>query len=191
MFFYLSKLLAFLISPIVWVFLMFIYSFFTKIEKRAKRLRIAVVIVLYIFSNPFLVDEGFRAWEPVTPDWDLLHVKYDAAIVLGGIGDVDLRLQKINFGASADRLLQTLQLYHRGRVKKIIFTGGSGSIEFPEKKEGLFVHKYLRQIQVPDSAIIIEAESRNTYENAVFTKEILDSLKFDGNLLLVTLDGNF
>jgi len=186
MFFYLSKLLAFLIAPVVWVFLLLIYSFITKIESRAKKLRIAAVLILYLFSNPFLVDEGFRAWEPVTPDWDLMDTKYDAAIVLGGIGDVDLRLQKINFGHSADRLLQTLQLYHQGRIKKIIFTGGSGSIEFPEKKEGIFVHKYLRNIQIPDSALIVEAQSKNTYENAVFTKIILDSLNVNGNYLLVT-----
>jgi uncharacterized SAM-binding protein YcdF (DUF218 family) len=186
MFFYLSKILAFLISPIVWIFALLVYSFFTKVEGRAKKLRIIAVVMLYLFSNPFLVDEGFRAWEPVTPDWDIMTTKFDAAIVLGGIGDVDLRLKKINFGASADRLLQTLKLYHQGKVKKIIYTGGSGSVEFPEKKEGLFVQKYLHQIQFPDTALIVESESRNTYENAVFTKKILDSLKIKGKFLLVT-----
>ena len=160
--------------------------FFTKFERRAKRLRIAAITLLYICANPFLVDEAFRAWEPVTPDWDLMDTKYDAAIVLGGIGDVDLRLQKINFGMSADRLMQTLRLYHLGRIKKIIYTGGSGSIEFPEKKEGKFVHKYLREIEIPDSAMIIESESKNTFENAAFTKKILDSLQFKGKCLLVT-----
>ena len=186
MFFYLSKILAFLISPIVWVVTLLVFSFFTKAEGRAKKLRIIAVVMLYIFSNPFLVDEGFRAWEPVTPDWDLLPVKFDAAIVLGGIGDVDLRLKKINFGPSADRLMQTLKLYHQGKVKKIIYTGGSGSVEFPEKKEGLYVQKYLEQIHFPDSALIVESESRNTFENATFTKKILDSLKLKGKFLLVT-----
>jgi uncharacterized SAM-binding protein YcdF (DUF218 family) len=186
MFFYLSKILAFIISPIVWVFALLVWSFFTKIERRARRLRIAAIVVLYIFSNPFLVDEGFRAWEPVTEDHDLVTARYDAAIVLGGIGDVDLRLQKINFGASADRLLQTLKLYHEGKVGKIIYTGGSGSVEFPEKKEGLYVRKYLKQIHFPDSALIVESESRNTYENAVFTKRLLDSLHIKGKFLLVT-----
>src|SRR5436190_134049 len=106
MFFYLSKLLAFLISPTVWVFALFIYSFLTKIETRAKKLRIAALTLLYICCNSFLVDECFRFWEPVTPDHDLLTTKYDGAIVLGGIGSVDLRLEKINFGPSSDRLFQ-------------------------------------------------------------------------------------
>jgi uncharacterized SAM-binding protein YcdF (DUF218 family) len=186
MFFLISKILAFLIAPLVWITVLLLWSFITKQERRAKRLRIVSLIILYLCSNSFLVDEAFRLWEPVTPDWDLQDTHYQAAIVLGGIGDVDLRLQKINFGASADRLLQTLRLYHLGRVDKIIFTGGSGSVEFPEKKEGKFVHKYLREIQVPDSALIIESESRNTYENAVFSKTIIDSLQLHGNILLVT-----
>lgn len=187
MFFYLSKLLAFLFSPLVWVFIILIYSFKTKIEGRAKKLRIVAVIVLYLFSNSFLVDECFRAWEPVTPDYDLMTTKYDGAIVLGGIGSIDLRLKKINFGPSGDRLFQVLPLYYQGRIGKIVFTGGSGSIEFPEKKEGIYVKKYLKSIHFPDSALIVEGESKNTYENAIFTKKILDSLKIsDGNFLLVT-----
>lgn len=186
MFFYLSKLIAFLISPLVWVFILLLYSFFTKIEKRARRLRITAVAVLFLCSNPFLVDECFRMWEPVTPDLDLMTTTYDGAIVLGGIGDVDMRLQKLNFGWSGDRLFQTLQLYHKGRIRRIIFTGGSGSIEFPEKREGLYVQKYLRAIHVPDSAMVIESASRNTFENAVFTKKLLDSLQLGKNFLLVT-----
>jgi uncharacterized SAM-binding protein YcdF (DUF218 family) len=186
MFFYLSKILAFLFSPLVWVFALFLYSFKTKVEGRPKKLRIAALIVLYVCSNSFLVDECFRAWEPVTPDYDLMDTKYEGAIVLGGIGDIDLRLQKINFSISGDRLFQTLPLYYKGRIKKIIFTGGSGSIEFPEKREAVFVKKYLRSINFPDSALVIESNSKNTYENAVFTKKILDSLHINGNFLLVT-----
>lgn len=186
MFFFLSKILAFLISPIFWVFALLVYAFFTKKDKLAKRLRIAAVVTLYICSNPFLVDEAFRAWEPVTPDWDVIDTSFDAAIVLGGIGEVDLRLQKLNFGHSADRLFQTIKLYYQGKLKRVVFTGGSGSIEFPDKKEGLYVQKYLKQIHFPDSALIIEPESKNTFENAVFTKKILDSLHVNGKLLLVT-----
>lgn len=186
MFFILSKLLGFLFSPLVWVVALLLYSFKTKVDGRAKKLRITAVVILYICSNSFIVDECFRAYEPVTPDYDLMKTKYTAAIVLGGIGDIDVRLGKINFGPSGDRLFQTLPLYYKGRIKKLIFTGGSGSIEFPEKKEGLYVRNYLRSIQFPDSDLVVEWHSRNTYENAVFTKKIMDSLKISGPMLLVT-----
>ena len=186
MFFYLSKILAFLFSPLLWVFILLLYSFKTKIEGRAKKARIIAITILYLCSNSFIVDECFRQWEPVTPDYDLMDTKYEGAIVLGGIGNIDLRLQKINFGWSGDRLFQVLPYYYNGRIKKIIFTGGSGSIEFSESKEGIFVKKYLQSIHIPDSAMVIESNSKNTYENAVFTKKLLDSLKINGNFLLVT-----
>ncbi|MCC6370329.1 MAG: YdcF family protein [Bacteroidia bacterium] len=186
MFFFLSKLIGFVFSPIVWIVALLLYSFKTKIETRARKLRITALSALYLCCNSFFVDECFRLWEPVTPDYDLMTTKYQGAIVLGGIGDIDLRLEKINFGYSGDRLFQTLPLYHKGRIQKIIFTGGSGSIEFPEKKEGIYVKKYLRDIGIADSAMVIEKQSRNTYENAVFTKKILDSLHLEGPFLLVT-----
>jgi uncharacterized SAM-binding protein YcdF (DUF218 family) len=186
MFFYLSKILAFFFSPLLWVFALLLYSFKTKVEGRAKKLRIAAVIILYLCSNSFIVDECFRQWEPVTPDYDLMDTKYKGAIILGGIGSVDLRQQKINFGWGADRLFQVLPYYYNGRIKKIIFTGGSGSIEFKDSKEGIFVRKYLRKIHIPDSVMITESNSKNTYENAVFTKKLLDSLNIKGNFLLVT-----
>jgi uncharacterized SAM-binding protein YcdF (DUF218 family) len=186
MFFILSKILAFILTPLVWVFGLLIYSLFTKIESRAKKLRITVIIILFISTNPFIVDELFRAYEPVTPDYDLMKTHYDGAIILGGIGSIDLRLSKINFTNGGDRLFQALRLYKLGRVDKFIFTGGSGSIEFPEHKEGTYVHKYLSEIQVPDSAIIIENNSKNTYENAIFTKRIIDSLGLHSKFLLIT-----
>ncbi len=154
--------------------------------KRSRRLLIASAVVLYLCSNAFLVDECFRWYEPVTTDHDLQSTKFEGAIILGGLGDIDLRIGKITFGMSADRLFQTLPLYHQQRIKKIIFTGGSGSVEFPEKREGIYIKKYLRSINIPDSALIIESESRNTYENAKFTKAIFDSLHLTGKYLLVT-----
>ncbi len=186
MFFYLSKLLAFLISPLVWVIALLVISMRAKNELRAKKLRIAAVIVLYLCSNSFIVDELFRAYETTTPDYDLHKTHYDGAIVLGGIGNVDKRLNKINFNYSGDRLFQTLRLLKQNRIDKLIFTGGSGSIEFPDHKEGVYIHKYLNEIGINDSLLIIEKESKNTYENAVFTKKLIDSLRLGDKFLLVT-----
>lgn len=186
MFFILSKVLGFIISPLVWVFVLLLYSFKTKIEGRAKKLRIGAVVILYLCSNSFIVDECFRAYEITTPDYDFEKTKYDGAIILGGIGSIDTRLQKINFSYSGDRLFQMLPYLYNQRIKKLIFTGGSGSIEFAEHKEALYIKKYLNSIHIPDSLLIMESNSRNTYENAIYTKKILDSLHLNGNFLLVT-----
>jgi uncharacterized SAM-binding protein YcdF (DUF218 family) len=185
MFFFFSKVLTFLFSPLVWFFVLIIWSFKTKIEGRKRKLQITALIFLYLCSNSFVVDEFARAWEFHTADFYLMGTKYDVAVVLGGIGRIDMRQKRFDFQYSADRLFQTLELYHKGRVKKILFTGGSGSIRYPEHKEAIYVKKYLSSIKIPDSSVIIESNSKNTYENAVFSKKIIDSLKLK-SVLLVT-----
>ncbi len=185
MFFYLSKILAFILNPLVWVFVLLFYSWKSKIERRKKRAFITGLTMLYLFSNAFLTDECMRLWEYTSEDMKKTeHFEY--ALVLGGMISYDERLDKPRFHDGADRLFQTLELFKLGQVKKIILTGGSGSIEHPDHKEAAILKKYLINIGVPDSCILIENESKNTRENALFTKKIIDSLKIRTPMLFVT-----
>jgi uncharacterized SAM-binding protein YcdF (DUF218 family) len=185
MFFYLSKLLVFIISPLTWIFTLLFFALFLKNPKHKKKLLIASIIVFYFFSNSFVLDECMRLWEFTSKDLSN-NEHYDAAIVLGGMSSYDPRLDKPQFSNSADRLWQTLPLLKNGQVKKIILTGGSGSILHPDEKESGILKKYLLKIGIPDSLIIIENESKNTRENALFTKKLLDSLNLKSNFLFVT-----
>ncbi len=185
MFFIFSKILAFLISPLTWVFTLCIIAIFAKDKIRKKKLCIAAVIILYIFSNPFLVDEAMRHWEVTTPDLKPTQ-KYKYAIVLGGMSGYDARQDKPQFLRSADRLFQVLPLVGNKQIKKIIITGGSGSIKHPEEKEAAILKRYLLKCGYADSAIIVENESRNTRENALFTKHLMDSLHIKDSTLFIT-----
>jgi uncharacterized SAM-binding protein YcdF (DUF218 family) len=185
MFFISSKVLVFLISPLTWVFALICFAFFSKDTKRKKRLLIVAVGILFIFSNSFLVDEAMRAWEVTTPDLKPAQ-KYNYAIVLGGMSWYDARQDRPQFLRSADRLFQALPLLGNKQVKKIIITGGSGSINHPEEKEAAILKKYLRKCGFADSSIIIENESRNTRENALFTKHLMDSLHIQDSALFIT-----
>jgi uncharacterized SAM-binding protein YcdF (DUF218 family) len=186
MFFFFSKVLTFLFSPMVWFFGLVFWSFKTKDERKRKRLFIGALLLLYICSNSFVVDELFRAWEFRTADYYLMDTKYDVAIVLGGIARIDERQGKADFMYSSDRLFQALPFLKNGRIKKLMFSGGSGSIRYPDHKEGIYIKKYLNSLHIPDSSLIIESESKNTHENAKFSKKMLDSLGFKGSVLLVT-----
>jgi uncharacterized SAM-binding protein YcdF (DUF218 family) len=186
MFFFLSKILAFLITPYTWFFVALLILLKKVWYTPFKKYVLVLTVLVYVFSNSFLVDELVRAWEYEDDDIYLKDTRYDLAVVLGGMGRVDERQQRFDFTCSGDRLFQTLPLYYNGRVGKICITGGSGSISHPNHREAFYVKKYLKSIQVPDSNIIIENNSKNTYENAVFTKHILDSMQFKGSVLLVT-----
>lgn len=186
MFFFLSKILAFIIAPYTWLFFGLLFLLKKIWNTPLKKWVLGLTIFMYVISNSFLMDEIMRAWEYCDDDIYIKDTKYDVAIVLGGMGRIDERQQRFDFGFSGDRLFQTLELYHKKRVEKLLITGGSGSISHPEHREAVYIKKYLKTIGVPDSAIIIENNSKNTYENAIFTKHILDSMQFKGSILLVT-----
>lgn len=168
--------------PLFWIFALFIYSFFSK---HRSKIQFFALLLLYFCSNAFIVDEIGRWWEkyPIPQ----LNQTYEIGIVLGGIGKIDPTEKRIEFTNSADRLLKALELYKSGKIKKILITGGSGSVLHPEDKESIYIYQYLKNVQVPDSDIIIENESKNTYENAVFSKRLLDSLHVPTkNIVLIT-----
>jgi uncharacterized SAM-binding protein YcdF (DUF218 family) len=184
-FFISSKILAFLISPLTCVFALCIIAFFVKDKIRKKKLVIGAVIILYVLSNPFLVDEAMRKWEVTTPDLKPSQ-KYKYAILLGGMTWYDARQDKPQFLRSADRLFQILPLVGNHQVEKIIITSGSGSISHPEEKEAAILKKYLVKCGYVDSTILIENQSRNTRENALFTKHLMDSLQIKDSALFIT-----
>ena len=125
------------------------------------------------------------SWEVPAKPYSELKV-YEAGIVLGGMSVNDPQLGRMQFFRGVDRLIQTVDLYKRGIIKRIIFTGGSGRILHPEMKEGMLIKPYLLEMGVPDSVLIIENESNNTHENALFTKKILEDQKITGPFLLIT-----
>jgi uncharacterized SAM-binding protein YcdF (DUF218 family) len=139
-----------------------------------KKLLLYALIVFFFFSNSFIVDEIMRPWEIRTRFNEIKKRKYDYGIVLGGImNGYVYATEQIIFNRSVDRLMQAIVLYRQGVIEKIVFTGGSGSVIEKDMKEGIFVKNYLLSIGIPDSCLIMEWESRNTYENAVYTKELI------------------
>jgi uncharacterized SAM-binding protein YcdF (DUF218 family) len=66
-------------------------------------------------------------------------------------------------------------------------SGGSGSFLEKNPPEAIYTHDYLRAIRIPDSAIIIEKESRNTKENFAYAAKILAKLnKPEASVLVIT-----
>lgn len=185
MFFLISKLLAFILTPLIWIVFFLGRAFFVNDElKRKKWLRTGLVLLI-VFTNTFLFDEFARLWEvPATPLSEL--PKYEVGVVLGGMSSYDPELDRAQFFRGVDRLIQTVELYKRGYIKKILFTGGSGSILHPEMKEGNYVNRYLLYMGISPKDLIVESESQNTHENAEFTKKILDSINPGRRVLLIT-----
>lgn len=91
----------------------------------------------------------------------------DAAIVLGAAvwssGVSPVFRERINHG---------IELYQKGRVRKLIFTGGQGNPGEPTESSA--ARDYALQSGVPLQDILIEQKSHTTYENIVYAKQVAD-----------------
>jgi uncharacterized SAM-binding protein YcdF (DUF218 family) len=184
MFFYFSKILEFFIYPFSWIVLLVVLGIFVKKAGLKKKLFIAAAVVLFLFSDSFLLNQFTKRWD-IAPVTLTSTGKYNCAIVLGGFSS-ELASGADFFNGSADRFIQALKLFQNGKVKRILVSGGNGSL-FPDSfREGDWVKTQLLEFKVPDSCIIIEDKSRNTIENAAFSKIKLDSAHIKGPYVLIT-----
>ncbi len=184
MFFILSKILFFLLVPFWWIVILYIWRCVTKSAKAKKQLGMILILIAIVFTNPFLHRFLVMQWQPA-PVTLTAGKSYEASILLGGLSGYD-KNERGYFGNNADRFIQTANLYHQGFIKKIIVSGGSGKLSQDEPAESLFLRTQLIANGIPDSAIIIESRSKNTYENAVFSKKITDSMHLSAPFILVT-----
>ena len=184
MFFILSKVLYFLIVPFVWVMILLLLSWILKNPRIKKRLRIAALVISIVFTNPFLHRALVMAWQPKPVNLPA-GKSYSAGILLGGLSGYD-KNNNGYFGNNADRFIATANLYHRGIIQKIIVSGGTGSLGQDEPAEAFFLKAQLIENGIRDADILIESRSRNTYENGIYSKKILDSLHLAPPFILVT-----
>lgn len=184
MFFILSKLLYFLLIPFNWILILLICIYFTKSPKYKRSLTILTILIGLLFSNPWLYKTATKAWQSEFKEIEA-DKQYETGILLTGMIQFDTKDQGF-FGSSSDRFIQTATLYHTGKIKQIIVTGGSGSLLYSSPAEANFLKDKFIKNGIPESAIIAEPLSRNTYENAIFTKKILDSLQLKEPCLLIT-----
>src|SRR6478672_2724855 len=183
--FLLAKLFLLLIKPLTWAIVLFFIAILSKNPKRKKRLLITAFFVLLFFSNPFFFRILGRAYEakPV-----VLHSneRYQAGIVLGGFVSYNVKTNEAYFNPTSNRFIETALLYKRGNIGKIIIAAGNGYVVKHDFQEASFIKDRLVELGIPQQDIFTDGLSRNTYENAVNSKKICDSLHLNGPFLLIS-----
>jgi uncharacterized SAM-binding protein YcdF (DUF218 family) len=167
MFFVLSKILGLLTDPLVIVILILVFS---VIFKKARKIFLTTGFVLLLFfSNPFLINQLIKKWEAPYIPMQTLQKKYTYGIVLTGMINYETSTSRVNFLRSSDRIWQTVQLYKKGFIKKILISGGSVGLIYEDTIESSYLKHFLIDIGIPGNDIITEEQSRNTYENALYS----------------------
>ena len=184
MFFFLSKVLSFLVDPFFWIIVIFLISLFHYKKYLIRSFLIIGISIILIFSNSLIFNY-------VNDLWSVKNVNekehYQIGILLGGMISLTSSEENIQFSNHNDRLLNTLDLFHSKKIDKILITGSAGSLS-SELKESQILKKYLIKVGVPDSCILIEEKSKNTYENAIYCAKILNNFSNNYNYLLITSD---
>lgn len=183
--FILSKAIYFLINPITWITIAFLIALFKK-SQRLKFLRIG--LILFFFFSFIPIFQVFASlWEVPLTDMDKMEKKYDVGIVLGGFSKGNVQpFDRLHFTSASTRLTTAIELYQRGIIKKIFVSGGSFVKPEGQLAEAERVQVFLRKMNIPDEDIIIEGESLNTRENALFTKKTIEETIPNAKSLLIT-----
>lgn len=181
MFFVLSKVLNFVLNPLNWILILLIISVFHR-YRRLFYLRLSLLTFI-IFSNPILSNIAFRGLE-VNPT--TFNQKADVAVILTGMLDLEDNIPgQVDFYSAADRFTEAVKLYHLGKVNKIMISGGSGSIYDNSIKEAILLGELAAIYKVDPGDLVLETNSRNTFENAKFSAPILNKIA-KGEILLIT-----
>lgn len=188
MFFFLSKVLFFLIQPINWILALLFLSWFAKRPKRKKQYLVAGIVCILFFTNSMLFNVVAHWWEVETLTADQITTPFEVAILLGGHSDLEVlpNHDRYNLGTSGNRISQTLELYLQGKVKKILLTGGSSDLRQQRPSESIEATTFLQRMGVKSEDILVEPKARNTRENAVFTANLLSQDSLSVSYLLVT-----
>jgi uncharacterized SAM-binding protein YcdF (DUF218 family) len=169
MFFILSKIFDFFLQPLCWIFILLGVAYFSKYTKRFILISLGILLIC---SNGWFVNQCYVAYE--SPQVKL-NQNYQWCIILGG--GMMRAGEGYRTGETADRFIQPLLLYKKGIVKKLLITGGNVNIKglkIDETQESKKVKEVLIAMGIKEKDIYLEEQARNTHENAVYTKQLLN-----------------
>lgn len=100
--------------------------------------------------------------------------RIDGIIVLGGAISPGLSRARgqPQVGGDAERLFAAIELANRYPKARVLFTGGSASLTNQALKEAPVAAQILHGLGLAPERLTLEARSRNTYENAIYSYEI-------------------
>lgn len=186
MFIFLSKLLPLLLYPVGLVFILIIVAILAR-KKPAVQITslILVLLILFVFGNRWVSLSLARSleWRYLPPNET---PQADVIVVLaGGTQSAQFPRPITEINGAGDRIIYAAQLYHEGASEKIVLSGGRIDWLARGAEPTDDMAEILTMLDVPPEVLLYEPDSRNTYENAVNTYNILEPMGIK-KIILVT-----
>ncbi len=175
MFVFLSKLLPLLVYPLGFACVLLILALIVYKRHKLQTTLIALALaVLWLGGNPFISSLTLRSleWRYLPPNpmpWA------EAIVVLGGGTDpAEYPRPTTEINGSGDRVLYGALLYKEGKAPLVLLSGGSitflGTHPSTPAEQMAEIMKWM---DVPESAMVLQTKSQNTYEDALYCAQIL------------------
>jgi uncharacterized SAM-binding protein YcdF (DUF218 family) len=173
----LSKILGFFALPsnlLIVLALAGILLMRTRFRRFGQGLVIGAILLLVVVGIAPVGNALMLPLEERFPKWDAKRGPPHGIVVLGGAvsPDVSAARNEIALNEAAERMTATAKLAREHPNARIVFTGGSGRL-FGGATEADFVTDLFESFGIPRDRITLENRARNTVENAVFTKELV------------------
>jgi uncharacterized SAM-binding protein YcdF (DUF218 family) len=177
LFFVLSKTIGIMLLPtnfLIGIGVLGALLLATRFASAGRKLLITSVMLFAICGFSPL---GYLLLYPLEqrfPPWDAAQGAPAGIVVLGGSIDADVSAAHgvAVIAGAADRILASAALARRYPNARIIFTGGSAKLLSSDAREADYAASLFESLGISSERLIMERRSRNTQENAEFSKMI-------------------
>ncbi|MEX5217846.1 MAG: YdcF family protein [Nitrospiraceae bacterium] len=185
------KILKYLLYPVSWIVAPIVLATGIALlpysPRRFQFLRLLLLlstVLTFLLATPIPGRTLLAVLEGWYPPFQPSTTTFDAIVVLaGGIyPQGSLRPQPELSEQSRLRTVCGAELFNQGLAPKVILAGGDASLFGHGPSEAGEMKRFATRLGVTDMAIITEEQSRNTYENAVNVRRLVNH----ESILLVT-----
>ena len=191
MFFYLSKIFWLFAQPINLIGLLLGVALLALLLRRRRTAIAATAAGFAVLALSAWTSLGALMLHPLEDRFarpDPAPGEVAGIVVLGGgfEGSVNLARGGYELNASGDRFVEAAVLARRYPAARVVVTGGASSLTLEGEADGDTAPRLLVALGVEPERLVLENRSRNTYENALFTKELVNPRPGEAWLLVTS-----
>lgn len=173
----LTKILGVLLTPGAILFLgatLGVALLWTRAWRHGRALLSLILVLIGIIAFSPLGEIALARLEDRFPANPALPERIDGIVILGGAVDQyrSQARQQPAVNDAGERILQGAMLARAHPEAKVVLSGGAADPLRPEPKEAPVMAELLERLGVEKERLIVEDQSRNTFENAVFSQRL-------------------